>query len=290
MNARITSALAAAIVAGPLTAQGGGRLDRFQFELIGGWASSTTDTNPDIEIDNYVLAVVYHLKPVSLANHPWNEAAFLEHSTSVNLGVNYSDFEVGAFSADGPLFAAGFNFADKETPFAASLNLSLGTLDGDAGIDIDLSNVNGSIGYWVAPHALVGVSVGLEEIEANSLLEIEEIDYGVFGKIVHDLGEGRAVNAEVRAGMATVDDSVSEEDNYEAGFATDFYFSPQFSLGALVNFSFGDADTEEGTTLGVRASAWFSPQGALSVAYTTFMADDNDNDEDTFAVYVNLRF
>ena len=290
MSARNTAALVAAIAAGPLAAQDGARLQKFQFELIGGWARSETDTTPEIEINNYALAGVYHLKPVALADHPWSEAAFLEHSSAVSAGVNYADFEIGAFSADGPLFAAGFNFADKETPIAAALNFSIGTLEGDAGVDIDLTNVNGSIGYWVRPNAILGVDVGQEEIEAGGLLEVEEFRYGIFGKIVHDLGEGRAVNAEARVGMTTVDDTISEEDNVDAGFATDFYFTRQFSVGALVEFAFGDADTEEGTTLGVRGSAWLSPQAALNVEYTTFMADSNGNDEDTLAVGFNLRF
>src|SRR5262245_1008081 len=147
MSTRTTLALVAAVAAGPLTAQNGARPEKYQFELIGGWSRSETDTSPDIETNQYALAGVYHLKPVALADHPWNEAAFLEHSTSASAGVNYTTFEIGPFDADGPLFAAGFNFAEKETPFAAALNFSIGTLDGDGGIDIDLTNVNGSIGY-----------------------------------------------------------------------------------------------------------------------------------------------
>src|SRR5262245_57514892 len=209
MNTTIKLALVVAAAAGPVAAQSGASPQSFQFELTGGWARSTTDTNPDIETNQYSLAGTYHLKPVALADHPWNEAAFLEHSSSVTAGVNYTTFDIGPFSADGPLFAAGFSFADKQTPFAAALNFSIGTLDGDGGIDIDLTNVNGSIGYWVRPNALIGVDVGLQDVEANSLLDVETVRYGIFGKIVHDLGEGRAINGAARVGITTVDDSTS---------------------------------------------------------------------------------
>ncbi|HEX6811161.1 MAG TPA: hypothetical protein VF384_06040 [Planctomycetota bacterium] len=292
MSVRITSAIIAAIAAGPLVAQGGATTPQsFQYELIGGWSSSETDASPDLEINRYIVAGIFHLKPVTVGDHPWNEAPFLEHSSAVNVGVDYTDFEVGAFSADGPRFSAGYTFADKETPIAASVNLSLGTLDGDAGVDIDFTDINGAVGYWLRPNALVGFEIGMEEIDAGPLLEIEQMRYGFFGKLVHDLGERRAINVEAHLGMTSVDDSASDEDNFEVGVAGDFYFTPQYSVGALLDFSFGDAASEEGTTVGIRGSAWFCPQGAVNLEWTTFMADDNNGaDEDTLSLFFNLRF
>lgn len=290
MSTRICAAFVAAIAVAQLSAQDGG-LESYQVDLIGAWSFSETDTTPEIEQNTFLIGGTYHLKPVELADHPWNEAAFLEHSTSVTAMLSWSDFEIGAFSADGVTFGAGFRYADKETPVAADLSFQLGSLDGDGGVDIDLNEVNARIGYWLKPNAIVGVEVGIEEIEAETVFEIEELRFGAFGKIVHDLGEGRAVNAEARIGIAAVDDTVSDEENFELGVAGDFYFTPRYSAGALVNFSFGDAASEEGTTLGLRGSAWVTPQVAVGAQVTTFLAEDSAGaDQDTFALFVNLRF
>jgi hypothetical protein len=291
MSTRITAAVVAAFAASPVAAQEGAKPPSYQFELVGAWSMSEADTSPDTEINQYLLVGTYHLKPVELADHPWNEAAFLEHSTSVSAFVDYADFEVGSFSADGLLYGVGFRYAEKQTPIAAELRFQLGSLDGDSGVDIDLNELNARIGYWVKPNALVGVDVGLEEVEAEPLLDVEVLRFGAFGKIVHDLGEGRAVNAEARFGVASVDDTFSDEENFEIGFAGDFYFTPQYSAGALVGLSFGDAVSEEGTTLGLRGSAWFSPRVALGAEVSTFLADDDAGaDEDTLTVFLNLRF
>jgi hypothetical protein len=291
MNPRITAAFVASIATAQLTAQDGAKLPSYQFEFGAGWSQSTTDTSPDIEINQYLVSGTYHLKPVALADHPWSEAAFLEHSTSVTASLAYAEFEAGGFSADGPLFGASVVYAEKETPFAAAFSFSVGTLDGDGGIDIDRTAMNARVGWWLMPNALIGAEVGRQEIEAGGMLDVEETRIGAFGKLVHDLREGRAVNAEVRFGVASVDDSVSDEDNIEFGLAGDFYFTPKYSAGVLLGLSSGDAASEEGTTLGVRGQAWFNPQVAAGVVFSTFNADDSSGaDVDTIAVFLNLRF
>lgn len=287
-TARISAALFSAIAASALSAQDA---RHYQVDLAGGWSRSKTDTSPDLEINQYRVGGTYHLKPVALADHPWSEAAFLEHSTSVSALLGFADFDVGSFSADGMVYGAGFRYADKETPVAAELNFSIGSLDGDGGVDIDLNDVNARVGYWLKPNVIVGVEAGLSETEANSVIDVDTLRVGLFGKLVRDLGDGTAVNGEAHFGMVSVDDSVSTDENVEFGVAGDFYFTPQYSVGALVDFSFGDAASEEGTTLGVRGTAWFSPRVALNLAATTFDAEDSSGvDQDTFAVFVNLRF
>ena len=290
MNPRITAAIVISIATAELAAQEGARPRSYQFELGGGWTQSTADTSPDTETNQYQLSGTYHLKPDALADHPWSEAAFLEHSTSLTASLAFEKFEVGGFSADGPLFGAGFTFAEKETPFAASFRFSFGTLDGDGGVDIDLTDLDGRVGYWLMPNALIGVEIGKQEIEAGAL-DVETLRYAAFGKIVHDLREGRAINAEVRVGVASVDDGTSTDDNFEIGIAGDFYFTPQYSAGVLANLSFGDAASEEGTTLGLRGQAWFTPQFSAGVQFSTFHATDNNGvDEDTVSVFLSLRF
>ncbi len=263
----------------------------YRFEVVGSYRVSEVDTNPDLEITQYGVSGTYYLAPVSLASHPWSEAAFLEHATGVSVGVRHTDFEIATFDADGPTIGAGFLFATKEDPIAARIDVAFGTLDGDMGIDVDQTNVSGWVGYWLQPNALVGAELDYEEIEAGGLLDIEQLRVGVFGKVVHDLGEGRSINAEARIGAAQVDVPGSDETNVSLRVEGDYYFTPQYSAGALVDFSFGDAASEEGVTFGVRGTAWLNHSAALSVAYSVFDASDSaGSDESELGLSVTVRF
>ena len=263
----------------------------YQFELMGGLSLTTIDSNPDIDITEFGVGGTYYLDPVSLESHPWNEAAFLEHSKGVMVGLAYTDFEIGNFSADGPSIGAGFLYADKEKPIAAQINVGFGTLEGDAGIDIDQTNIGGWCGYWLKENALVGIEIDYEELDGGGTFTLEELFFGGFGKIVYDLEEGRAINAEARVGAKNVDVGGVDDTNFVIGLEGDFYFTPQYSAGALLNFSFGDSVADEGVTIGVRGTAWFNERISLSAQYATFSASDNAGaDEDEFGIFVTARF
>jgi len=290
MSARIVTGLAIALTPAWLAAQGD-TMRPFQYEVTGGWAMTSIDTSPDIDIDQFRATGTYHLKPVALASGPWNEAAFLEHSTEISVLAEYQTFDIGSFSADGFVAGAGFRYAEKDKPIAAEFAFSVGSLDGDSGIDIDVSTIEARVGYWLRPNAILGVDFSRQKTDGASLLDVEELRFGVFGKIVHDLGEGRAINGEACIGIDSIDDSVSTDQNVEFQGSVDFYFTPRYSAGALIGLSSGDADSQEGTTLGVRGSAWVSPQLAVDAEYQTFQASNNTgNDSDTFLIELTLRF
>jgi hypothetical protein len=169
--------------------------------------------------------------------------------------------------------------------------MEIGTLDGDGGVDIDRMAVNGRCGYWLQPNAIVGGQITFDQTEIGSSVDVDTLSIGAFGKIVHSLGEGRSVNAEAHLDLVSVDDGASDEDNVEFGVAGDFYFTKQYSVGAFVDLSFGDAVSEEGTTLGLRGTAWITPQWSVSASLSTFMADSNaGEDEDFFTVFFTGRF
>jgi hypothetical protein len=272
--------------------QGGAQFTSFQIEATGGWSTTSTDTSPDADLNEFFVLGTYHLKPVMLADHPWNEAAFLEHSTFVQAGLSFAELEVGNFSADGPLFRVGGTYAEKDKPIAAQLNLQFGTLDGDSGTDVDRMSFDGRVGYWLMPNAIVGAELALDDTEIGSSVDVDKMSFGAFGKIVHPLGEGRSVNGEAHLALVSVDDGVSDDTNVEFGVAADYYFTKQYSVGALVNLSFGDVASEEGITLGLRGTAWITPRVSVNAAFSTFMADDDTfgADQDFFTLFVTARF
>jgi hypothetical protein len=152
--------------------------------------------------------------------------------------------------------------------------------------------VDGSVGYWLQPNAIVGGQVQYEKTEIDTMPDQDTLSFGVFGKVVHPLGEGRSLNGEAHLSLVSVDDGTSKDDNFDLGIAVDFYFTPQYSVGALVDFSVGDAKSAEGTTLGIRGTAWLMPQLSVNVGYSTFMAENDTfgSDKDTFSVFFTARF
>ena len=293
MRTNIVAGFVVLAGAAQLAAQGGAggaaKMTSYQIELTGGFSTSEADTTPDLETKRFFVAGTYHLKPVMLADHPWNEAAFLEHSTFVQAGLSLVDFDAGGASADGPVLRLGGTYAEKDNPIAAQVNLEFGSLDGDNGPDVDLMTLNGRCGYWLQPNAIVGGQLTLDKTEIGSF-DIDVFRFGAFGKIVHSLGEGRSVNAEAHLDLVSVEAGSSDETNVEFGVAGDFYFTPQYSAGAFLDLSFGDAPSEEGITLGLRGTAWIMPQLSANLALSTFMADNNAGaDEDTFSLYFSWR-
>lgn len=263
----------------------------YRVELSGSWMLTATDSNPDIDITEFTLGGMYFLEPVSLADHPWNEAAFLERAKAVMAGVQWTRFEVGPFSADGPSLGAGFLYADKAQPIAAQLFVRYGTLDGDMGIDVDRTSFGGRAGYWLGRGALAGFEIERDQTDVSGLLDITQTRYGAFGKMVHDLGGGRAINVEARVGLVSVDAGAATDTNFEIGLEGDYYFTPRFSAGAVLNLSVGDAASREGTTLGVRGSAWLSPRIAVGLEWSSFHASDSQGaDIDTAGAFLSVRF
>lgn len=288
MTARILLAIATTMAATTVSAQGP---QSYQFEVTGGWTTSSTDTNPDIDVNRLVAAGEFHFAPVELKDHPWNEAEFLEHSMYVGVNIGYTNFEIGSFEADGPTIGGCFRYARPDQPIAAEVGFAFGTLDGDFGIDVDEIVFGGNAGYWLCPNTIVGGEFVISELDAGGILDITETLFGAFGKTVHDLGDGQAVNAEAHAGFVHVDVGANDDVNFELGAAGDFYFTPQYSAGAMLDFSFGDAASREGVTFGVRGSAWFNPQAGVSVEVSTFAASDsNGADDDEFGVFGHFRF
>lgn len=287
MGAWIRTVAVSVIAAATAVAQDApGQRQNYQIELTGGFTTLDTDGGGP-EINQLIAEGTYHLAPVALQNHPWNEAAFLEHSMFVTAGLRFVELEIGPADADGIVFGAGFRYADKKTPVAAEINFRTGTLDGDFG-DIDTTNVDLSAGYWLMSNAIVGIDYAMEELDPDGAGSFEETRIGVFGKIVHDLGDKRAVNLEAHIGQATID-AGTEEDNLEFRVEGDFYFTPLYSAGLLLQFSSGDAVSDEGTTIGVRGSAWITPNVGIRAELTTFSASDSaGNDQDEIGIFVDV--
>lgn len=286
-----TALLAVATLGQDATAQTAPAMESYQTEIRLGYQWRDIDTNPDIELTDVLLEGTYNLEPVSLKGHPWNEAAFLEHSMQAMVELSWSEFEISTFDADGLVYGGGFRYATKDCPIAADLVFKTGSLDGDMSFDVDLTTIDASVGYWVEPHAIAGVTFNYTELDPDGTFKIEQKTIAAFGKMVHKLDDERAINAEARVGWTRFDSGTSDDDNVVLTLEGDYYFTPQYSAGGLVDFSFGSSDADEGLTLGVRASAWFTPQVGVMVELSRFWADDSSGaDEDQAGFFVSIRF
>jgi hypothetical protein len=282
--------LAMATLGQNTAAQSASAMDSYQGEVTVGYKWRDIDTNPDIELTDVLLEGIYNFEPVSLQGHPWNEAAFLEHSMQGMLSLAWSKFELSTFDADGLVYGAGYRYAAKDVPVAGEVIFKTGTLDGDMGLDVDLTYVDASLGYWVEPNAIAGIAFNYTDLDPDGTFKIEQTTVAAFGKIVHKLDDERAINAEARAGWTSVDTGTSDDGSIVLTLEGDYYFTPQYSAGALLDFQSGDANSQDGTTLGVRGSAWFTPQVGISVQYSKFWADGKGADEDGGGIYLSVRF
>lgn len=290
MGTKTTTALATGLAI--FLAQAATAQNSYRAEVVAGYTMNEDDDSPETKLSMLVLGGTFNFQPVSLEGHPWEEAAFLERSMQASAELLYVELESGPLEADGLLYGLGFRYAEKETPVAAEARFSTGTIDVDgSSFDFDVTMIDASVGYWAMPDAIVGVDYGFEEFDPNMGTGSETTRFGVFGKMVHKLDKEKAINAEARLGIANVDDGTTDEDNFEVALGGDYYFTPQYSAGAHVDFSFGDAVSEEGTTLGVRGNAWFTPQIGARVEVSQFWASDSQGfDETEFGVFLAVRF
>ncbi len=265
--------------------------DLFQYEILSGWRSTTTDTNPDIDVNTLFVEGRYFFDAVSVGAHPRTEAAFLERAMYVAADIDYTRFEIGGFDADGPTVGAEFRYAKPDEQIAATAGFEYGSLSGDGGVDVDQWLIHGDLGYWLEDDMIIGGRFSREETEAGGLLNITETVFGAFGKVVRDIGDNRAINVEAHAQFVHVDPGSTDDVNFEIGAEGDFYFTPEYSGGAILNLSLGGADLRAGVTVGVRGAAWVTPTIAVNAELTHFEASDsNGADEDMFSVFGTFRF
>ena len=274
-----------------LLAGGAHAADEYRWELGLGYTVATADTDLEPEATELSGRVRYHLlAPVSLANGPWEESEFLEHSTWLEAHAGRATLEAGAFEADGPTYGAAGRYAAKDVPVAVDGAIAWRSVeDDDSEATLDAFSWQARAGYWIMPNLIAGLGYSsiTNEFEAE-FDSTSTTDTALFawGKWVHPLRADLDLNLEAEAGQIWYDDEDGE--NLTATLEADLYVLKRYGIGLLVGTESGDVAESEGDTLGVQASAWLTEHIGLRAGYSTFAASDEEEGADLDAYFGEL--
>lgn len=277
-----------ALVAGGLQAAD----EQYQWEVGLSYQTVTTDADPEAEWTTIAADGTYHvLGPVALADHPWEEAAFLEHSSFVSATLGMATLEWGPIDADGLTYGVAGRYAQPDVPVAVDLSLAWTSVeDDDFDFENDLFTWDLRAGYWIMPNLIAGLGYTATSLDDGSD-ETTDTEPYVWGKWVHGLNAELDLNVEAELGR--IDYDATDDKNLALVANGDVYFRKQYGVGLLLGNEVGDAESEEGRTVGIRGSAWFTPNIGVRAQYAMFAAANDDEggvDSDTVGLEVVGRF
>jgi hypothetical protein len=264
----------------------------YEWETSLYYSKFETDDNFQEEED-VVLRATWYFTPVSTAKGPLAESAYLSHASSLNFG--YGDVSVkqqGIGDFDGPAFELGAFYVVPKREYLFGVNYTdISIEDGPGKTDQSVLDLQFGkyftdtfSGYLAYSDVSVDAPPALDDIDAT------RITVGVKNILESN---GKYINLEGFIQRVTEEFSTLSGDNTNTrvSLAGDYYFTPQFGLGAIVVLNTGDAARNEGTTYGINASYFFNPQFALMATYETFSADNAaGRDADTMQLNFAARF
>jgi len=286
-----TRAIALSATLAALTLNVASAADEYQWEAAVGFSQNKDDATNETTTTGIGANGEYHFAPVKLGDHPWEEAAFLEHSTFVDLGLAYVTVENDNIDASGPLVDVGFTYATPEFPLRLAAGLGYGTVeDEDASVEVKTTTFDLEAGFWITQALIAGLRLESSKADFGSADE-KELGVSAFGKWVITLSDTLAINAEADLGQRAYDDGTTDDANIVVGVAGDVYLLQKFGVGMSLATESGDAVAAEGVTVGVRASAWITEQFGARAGFDMFAASDDATDDDsTISLEVVGRF
>ena len=214
----------------------------------------------------------------------------------MKLKSDFQNSSINSIDASGPLFA--INYVTKTDAFILGAVYSKQDLEVDPDVitgDIKVTGIE--IGKYLSDSSAVRFLYLNSDTEARSTLSSQtfnlDIDsYKLVYKTVQPLNATSYYLFSAGIELIKKNDSTSvKEDNNELSILGEYYFTRMTSLGAGASFNSGDDVSDEGKTFGIGGTHFFTPQIALSVTWSTFIADDSQTeDSDSISVDVIARF
>ena len=281
-----TRAIALSATLAALTLNVASAADEYQWEAGLGFTLAKDDTTPETKSTAITASGEYHFAPVKLGDHPYEEAAFLEHSTFVDADVSYlKSKQSGAFDAKGEGIHAGFTYATPEFPVRLAVGLGFSKISDNG--DQKTTSFELDAGYWIKPELIAGLRLGSSKIVTTGSADNKELDVTAYGKWVINMNDDLAFNAEAELGRNTYD-AATKDSNIAFGVAGDVYYRQQYGIGLALGTESGDADAAAGTTIGVRASAWFTTQIGVRLGFEKFAISDDKKGVDNDTLFLEL--
>ena len=287
----------------------------------------TVDPSDDgLDVDSQTFGFNYtsYLKTVPTANHPYDEAAFLERIPQFTVGGGYVQGDFVTLDVDGFSGLANYVYRDSQSPLSFLVGAGITTLEGDEnffGASIDIENdatlLNFGVGFYVNRSTMLHLiyeklttEIGVDASEPgfgseHNDFELEFTTMGLGIKTVNDLGSGSHLSFEANllqfdlefssdfverddfGNIIFTDSDSGDADGDGIQFGLHFYPNQTTNLG----FEFTNVEVEDSDSSSFKFSFKTSPSSTagFGLSYETVDSDDNSGETDTIRIFVTLR-
>lgn len=202
-------------------------------------------------------------------NQPWQEAAFLNRSSSLNLSYNRTSVDFNNAEADNNSWGVGGEYMSNNHNYYGALDVNF--------INGDNSYVTtGQLGYFVQQNWLVALDI----YHTNFDGEGSNTEYGVSTKAILPVMDGDHL-------VLTASYADFDEANGHA-IAADYYIRPYWSVGLAVRNDMPSMPNVFGDSVELRSEYFVMPQLALRGAVSRI--DVGAGDENQYSVGASYRF
>lgn len=241
-----------------------GTANAYQTEV--GASAGFIDPDQGSSSGSYSVNGTYYFNPVQVGSAPLAEAAFLSHSSNVDLSYLYAD--VGDdrshhYSLSGEYFV-------PNSKFYGSASIGRQDVKRKGMADNNTTLYRAEAGYLILPSFLIAAGVTGYDNDFN-----DGADPTIRAKYFTTLASGNDINLEGSA-------SFGDLDEYYLG--ADYYLNKTFSVGA----DYYDNDLTTESEFGIKARKFFNPQ--MSVEGRVGFGEIGNNDYKSFDVGLKYRF
>ncbi len=251
--------------------------------------------------------------PVSTVDHPYAEAAFLEHIGSAFFSWQHMDFRSGIRHGTGPEQQFVLNYARPGFPLAIAISFDKSRLRFyDSGQGETREYKSGiSIGNYLTNSLLVGIEIAYNYAEAINMINVnpdmfflnsETLGYGVVSKYVRQLNRDRSVSFQSRINQTRSVHSAQPINTTES-VSLVYYWTRRMSAG----IGFENSSSKSlaipggrtysaipgGRTYSANFEYFFTRRLSLTGAYGRFHLTDNNlgfGDANSFNFTLAARF
>ena len=250
-------------------------------------------TNIDIgrddgDVDQYGVGGRFYFKDVDTSKGPLGEASFLDHSSYVGAGYQYTDLDDIIEDVDGDTYGVGGRYVLplESIPLIFEADWTRETPDFS---DIDFYRIG--FGAYITDNTTVVLSYRTSDVDETNDIDPGDIDaYSIDVKHLWHLSGDGAITLEGSYGLIEVDDNnINDGDDIDSWNIGGTWYVNK-NLGFSADFSRFDNFGIEEDTYGVGAE-WFVTEGiGLSLIYAHSEIDNTDIESDAVVIAAELRF
>lgn len=237
----------------------------------------------DVDSDTFGMLYTSYLKTVPTANHPHDEAAFLERIPQFSVGGSFVQGDISTLDVDGFSGLASYIYRDSQSPIIVGVGAGITSVEGDenifgasVGLENDVTVLNFRVGFYVNNSTVVGLIY--ENITTEIGVDVSDPGFGSessdFEIEIATTGLGfKTVNAQGNGAHASFEFDILQ---YDLDFSSEFV-----ERDGSGNIIFSDSDSGDADGDGFRFGANFYPNQTANLSVQLITADIEDSDSTT---------